>query len=106
MRVRKIAIHIMVNMATRIRICTKTSDIKNSIVSNTTRTNISSRKQTTNIFDCIKIWTMIVTTITRAIDRTTLTARRITLTLNTLRGLDRVFPLMGFHFVLGDKALG
>ena len=93
------AIRTMGPTATRIAICTKASVTMISIVSNIMRIDINSRNRLTSIFDCIKIWTMIDTTITRAIDRTTLT-------LNTLRGLDRVFPLTGFHFVSGDKALG
>ena len=105
-------IHTMGHMATRIASCTKTSATMNSIVSNTTQKNISSRKRTTNIFDCIKIWTMIGTTITRAIDRTTVTARRITvtarritLTLNTIQGSDGGFPLMVSQFVSAAKAV-
>ncbi len=57
-------IHSMGLMATRISICTKTSATMNSIVSSTTQTNISSSKRPTDIFNCIKIWTMIGTTIT------------------------------------------
>ena len=64
MRVRNTAIHTMGPMATRMAIYTKTSDTMNSIVSNTTQTNISSLKRDTSIFNCIKIWTMIGTTIT------------------------------------------
>ena len=58
------AIHNMGLMATRITICTKTFVTMNSIVSNTTQTNINSHKRHTSIFNCIKIWTMIGTTIT------------------------------------------
>ena len=57
-------IHSMGIMATRIVICTKTWIIMNSIVSSTTQTNINSHKRHTSIFNCIKIWIMIVTTIT------------------------------------------
>ena len=64
MRVRNTAIHTMGLMATRMAICTKTSVTMNSIVSNTTQTNISSLKRDTSIFSCTKIWTMIGTTIT------------------------------------------
>lgn len=38
--------------------------------------------------------------------RTTVTARRTTLTPNTIQGLDRVFLRMGSHFVLAAKAGG
>lgn len=58
------AIHNMGLMATRIAICTKTFVTMSSIVSNTTQTNINSHKRHTSIFNCIKIWTMIGTTIT------------------------------------------
>ena len=64
MRVRNTAIHTTGLMATRIAIYTKTSDTMNFIVGNTTQNNISSHKRHTSIFDCIKIWTMIGTTIT------------------------------------------
>ena len=64
MRERNMVIHTMGLMATRIAICTKTSVTMNSIVSNTTRTNISSLKRDTSIFNCTKIWTMIGTTTT------------------------------------------
>ena len=63
MRGRNLAIHTMGPMATRIAICTKTSVTMNSIVSNTMRSDISSRKRPISIFNCIKTWTMIGTTI-------------------------------------------
>ena len=98
-------IHSVGFMATRTEICTKTSATMSSIVSNTTQTNISSLNRPTSLFNCIKIWTMIATTIIYAISRTTITARRITITLNTILGLDKVFLLLGSHYVSAAKAI-
>ena len=63
MRERNMGIQTGGLMATRTAICTKTSATMNFIVSNTTQTNINSLNRPTSIHNCIKIWTMIATTI-------------------------------------------